>query len=319
MKRCIALLLALLLLAVAPSGCGQAHPAEIGKPSIVCTIFPQYDWVRQILGDRAGDADLSLLLGSKADLHNYQPSVPDIAMIAACDLFIYVGGESDSWVEDALAQATNPDMITINLLHILGDAAKEEELLPGMEEEDEEEDDSFDEHVWLSLKNAQVFCSVIAGALASLDPGNAGEYQANLAAYDAKLSALDARYQAAVDAAPIQTLLFGDRFPFRYLKDDYGLECFAAFPGCSAETEASFDTIAGLAKRVNELGLHTVMVTESADKSIAETIIENTAGKDQQILVLDAMQSVTAGGAQGGATYLSIMEGNLAVLKEALR
>ena len=325
MKRTTAILLALLLLAVALPGCGQAAPdkAGAGKPSIVCTIFPQYDWVRQILGDKAGDVDLTLLLGSKTDLHNYQPSVDDIVKISTCDLFIYVGGESDGWVHDALAQVTNPDMIAINLLEALGDAAKEEELLPSMEAEDEEEGGEeegpeYDEHVWLSLKNAQVFCPVIADALAQIDPENAGTYQANLAAYDAKLAALDAQYRAAVDAAPIKALLFGDRFPFRYLKDDYGLECDAAFAGCSAETEASFGTIARLAEKVDEWGLHTVMVIESGDKSIAETIIANTAGGNQQILVLDSMQSVTFGALES-VTYLSIMEGNLAVLKEALK
>jgi len=329
MKRTAAILLALLLLAAALPGCaarlsatGRTNQPKNDKISVVCTIFPQYDWVRQILGDRAGDVDLTLLLGSKTDLHNYQPSVDDIVKISTCDLFIYVGGESDGWVEDALAQATNPDMIAINLLEALGDAAKEEELLPSMEAEEAEEggedEVEYDEHVWLSLKNAQVFCPVIADALAELDPANAAAYRANLAAYDGKLSALDGEYRAAVDAAPIKALLFGDRFPFRYLKDDYGLECDAAFAGCSAETEASFGTIARLAEKVDEWGLHTVMVIESGDKSIAETIIANTAGGGQQILVLDSMQSVTFG-ALGNTTYLSIMEGNLAVLKEALR
>jgi len=318
MKRCTAILLALLLLATTLPGCGQAQPAKTGKRSIVCTNFPQYDWVRQILGDRAGDVDLTLLLGSKADLHNYQPSVDDIVKIAACDLFIYVGGESDGWVRDALAQATNPDMITINLLHALGAAAKQEELLPGMEEEEDEEGGALDEHVWLSLSNAKVFCSAIAEALCALDPDNSDEYQVSQVAYQGKLEALIREYQSAVGAARIKTLLFGDRFPFRYLMDDYGLECFAAFPGCSAETEASFDTIAGLAKKMDEFGLHTVMVTESADKSIAGTIIENTAGQGQQILVLDAMQSVTFAQAEN-TTYLSIMESNLAVLREALK
>jgi len=323
MKRYPAILLALILLAVMLFGCTQAVQPKTEKLRIVCTIFPQYDWVRQILGDQAGEVNLTLLLNNRADLHNYQPSVSDIAMISTCDLFIYVGGESDGWVDDALAQATNPDMLAINLLEELGEAAKEEELLEGMEAEEEEEGDEdevdYDEHIWLSLKNAPVFCAVIADALAALDSENAEEYQSNLAGYNASLSALNAQYQAAVSMAPIKTLLFGDRFPFRYLVDDYGLIYDAAFAGCSAETEASFDTIARLAKRVDEWGLHTVMVTESADKSIAETIIENTAGKNQQILVLDAMQSVTMGSVQTGTTYLSIMESNLAVLKDALK
>ncbi|MCL1952438.1 MAG: metal ABC transporter substrate-binding protein [Oscillospiraceae bacterium] len=323
MKRYAAILLALALCAAALAGCGQVkQPAGEKKRSVICTIFPQYDWARQILGERLGDVDLTLLLGSKTDLHNYQPTVDDIVKISNCDLFIYVGGESDGWVDDALAQAVNKGMITINLLEALGDAAKEEELLPGMEPEEEEEGEEeegpeYDEHVWLSLKCAQVFCPVIADALATLDPDNAAEYRANAQAYDAQLAALDAQYRAAVDAAPVKTLLFGDRFPFRYLKDDYGLECFAAFPGCSAETEASFETIARLAETVDERGLKHVMVIESGDQSVAKTIVNTTAGKDQRILVLDSMQSVTFDEAKT-ETYLGIMEGNLKVLREAL-
>jgi len=327
MKRYTAILLALILPAVILFGCGQSpQQEETNKLSIVCTIFPQYDWARQILGDQAGNVNLALLFNNRADLHNYQPSVPDIAMISTCDLFIYVGGESDGWVDDALAQASNPDMLAINLLEELGDAAKEEEFLEGMEENHDHDDDhddedkvDYDEHVWLSLKNAQVFCAAIADALAALDPVNAGVYQDNLAGYSAKLSALDAEYQAAMDAAQMKSLLFADRFPFRYLVDDYDLTYDAAFAGCSAETEASFDSIARLAKRVDEWGLHTVMVTESADQSIARTVIDSTAGKNQQILVLDAMQSVTMNDLQGGTTYLSIMKSNLAVLIEALK
>jgi zinc transport system substrate-binding protein len=324
MKKVIALALSLFLLIMMLPGCVQNAQPD-GKTSIVCTIFPQYDWVRQLLGDRADKFDLTLLLQSKTDLHNYQPSVDDLVKISACDLFIYVGGESDEWVEDALAQATNADMIAVNLLEALGGAAKEEEIKPGMEVEEEEGEDGeeegveYDEHVWLSLKNARVLCAAIAEALVKLDAANAEVYRANLAAYDGKLSALDAQYQATVETAQVKTLLFGDRFPFRYLVDDYGLDYHAAFVGCSAETEASFDTIVGLAKWVDELNLRTVMVTESADQSIARTIIENTAAKNQRILVLNAMQSVTAGDIQAGATYLSIMESNLAVLKQALK
>jgi len=324
MKRIVTLALSLLLLICMLPGCGQSAKPE-GKISVVCTIFPQYDWVRQILGDRAGEFDLSLLLGSRADLHNYQPSVDDIVNISKCDLFIYVGGESDGWVEDALAQAVNADMVMINLLDVLGDTAKLEEHLEdddGHHHDDEDNDDEeleYDEHVWLSLKNARTLCFEISQALIALDGEHGGVYHSNWEAYNQKLREMDEQYQAAVDAAPIKTLLFGDRFPFRYLADDYGIQYDAAFPGCSAEAEASFDTIVRLAKKADAWGLHSVMVTESADKSIAGTIIENTTGKNQQILVLDAMQSVTMGDVQGGMTYLSIMESNLGVLKEALK
>lgn len=320
MKRFILTIIAIFLLIIPAAGCMRAASDTDGGISVVCTIFPQYDWVRQILGDRADDMALTLLLNNKVDLHNYQPSVDDIVKISTCDLFIYVGGESDKWVDGALKDATNKKMIVINLLDVLGAAAKEEETLEGMEAEDGDEDGNvYDEHVWLSLKNAQLFCPVIAGALSALDPDHAEEYQKNGYDYIEQFKELDAAYRAAADAGPKDTLLFGDRFPFRYLMDDYGLTPYAAFPGCSAETEASFDTIIFLAKMMDELNLQTVMVTESADQSIAKTIIGNTTAKDQQILVLDAMQSVTSGDVRNGTTYLSIMESNLAILKKALR
>jgi len=320
MKRIILAILAFTMLMIPTSGCKQNSSGTDSRISVVCTIFPQYDWARQILGDKADEITLTLLLNNRADLHNYQPSVDDIITISTCDLFIYVGGESDKWVDGALRDAINKQMIVINLLDALGGAAKEEVLLEGMEDEDEDGDDAdYDEHVWLSLRNAQVFCPVIADALALLDADNAEKYQANLAEYIRKLKSLDAEYRATVDAAAVKTMLFGDRFPFRYMMDDYGLTPYAAFSGCSAETEAGFDTIIFLAKKVDELELRTVMVTESSDKSIAETIISNTIGKNQHILVLDAIQSVTSDDVGNGATYLSIMESNLNVLKEALQ
>ncbi|MCL2678365.1 MAG: metal ABC transporter substrate-binding protein [Clostridiales bacterium] len=325
MKKRIVLLLLTLLLALAMlSGC-NVEKWDDGKISVVCTIFPQYDWVREILGDQAENMNLTILLNNRIDLHSYQPSVKDMTKISKCDVFIYVGGESDKWVANALKQATNPDMIVINLLEVLGEAAKIEERKEGMEEEDDEDDEDdedgpdYDEHVWLSLKNAQIFCEAIAKALSEVDAENAAEYANNLAAYKAKLAALDAQYNTAVNAAPVKVLLFGDRFPFRYLVDDYGIDYHAAFMGCSTETKATFDTIIFLAKKVDELSLKTVMVTESTDKKLAKQIIRNTASKKQQILELDAMQSVTAKDIKRGATYLSIMESNLDVLKEALK
>jgi len=292
---------------------------------IVCTVFPQYDWVRQILGDRVGDIELTLLQRSLADLHNYQPSVDDMITISACDLFIYVGGESDHWADAALRQAVNPDMIVLNLLETLGDAAKIEELFEGMQddddhdEDDHDDEDEFDEHVWLSLRNAEIFCAAIAEILSSLDADYAEQYNANLTDYRAALSFLDAAYKEAVDAAPVDTLLFGDRYPFRYLMDDYGLKAYAAFPGCSAETEASFQTMTFLVEKLDELNLNHVMVTEGSNQSIAKTIISNSNDPNRGILVLDSMQSVTSGGAASGAAYLAIMGSNLNVLKEALQ
>ena len=322
MKKFTALLLTFVLFVSLCPVPGLAE--EAGKIQVVTTIFPIYDWVREVAGD-TDNAEITLLLDSGVDLHSFQPSALDIMKVASCDLFIYVGGESDEWVEDALAEAVNPDMVVINLLEVLGENAKAEEIVEGMEaeeeeegEEGEEEEVEIDEHVWLSLRNAQTFVSAIAGALETLDPANAEAYKANAEAYGAKLAALDAAYTETVDSASVKTLLFGDRFPFRYLTDDYGLTYYAAFVGCSAETEASFQTVIFLAQKTDELQLPAVMTIEGKDHRIAETVISSTANKDQKLLTLDSMQGTTADDVANGATYLKIMEDNLAVLKEAL-
>ncbi len=509
MKRILSCLLAVVFIAVALSACADKAPpagsqngeATTDKLSIIATTFPQYDWIRQILGDKIEGVTLTLLLDDGVDLHSYQPSVEDIAKISACDMFIHVGGESDAWVHDALETATNKNMVVVNMLEVLGEKVKEEEIIEGMEhshdeidpddihdrplsdwqgdwttiekalqggaldeyvehtaeeggldfetqkaayaerwqsdyatlticdasidfngasanytyigyklvetdhgvsvwygfeaegdrtdapryiafsdhsagggheheddhehEQEEQESPHFhlrygnesfealtaiegwsptyflsaaageeiagvmsghghshahelDEHVWLSLKNAQIICGHIAGELEKLDAQNASAYASNAADYNTKLAELDAGYQSAVDGAPVKTLLFGDRFPFRYLVDDYGLSYYAAFSGCSAETEASFETIVFLAQKADALCLQKVMVIETSDQSVARTIIENTKAKGQQILVLDSMQAVTAQDVSSGITYLSVMESNLEVLKEAL-
>ena len=302
-----------------------AEPASSEGLSIVTTIFPEYDWVREILGENPSNAEITLLLDSGVDLHNYQPTTEDILKIANCDLFIYVGGESDEWVEDALKEATNQDMVVINLLESLGDKVKEEEIVEGMEadehehEHEEEEGPEYDEHVWLSLNNANVLVDVIRDAIISIDSANSPVYTDNAKAYTDKLSALNEEYVKVTDEASVKTVLFGDRFPFRYLVDDYGLSYYAAFVGCSAETEASFETVVFLANKVDELSLPSIMTIDGSDKKIAETIKENTSSKDQEILTIDSMQSTTAEDISKGATYLSIMEGNLEVLKQALK
>ena len=324
------------------------------KIQIVTTIFPVYDWVMNVLGENPADAEVTMLLDSGVDLHSFQPTAEDILKISTCDLFLYVGGESDQWVKDALQEATNKDMIVVSLLDALGDSAKEEEVVEGMQEEEHEHDHEheedgdadaedheheeagdadveeheheheegeaeYDEHVWLSLRNAAVLAQSIADCVQSIDPDNAEIYESNTAAYIEKLNALDEEYKTVIQDASFHTLLFGDRFPFRYLTDDYGLEYFAAFVGCSAETEASFETIMFLAQKVDELGLPAVMTIEGTDHRIAETIVQSTKTRDQQILALDSMQSTTAGDVESGSTYLDIMEKNLSVLTEALK
>lgn len=321
MKKILALLLALWIPAAVLSGCvPQDDSAASNKLNIVTTIFPAYDWVREILGDETDRAEITTLLDSGVDLHSYQPTVDDIVKISDCDLFLYVGGESDGWVDDALKNAPNKDRKVIRLLDVLGDSAKAEETVEGMQEEehDHEEEAEYDEHIWLSLKNAQVLVAAISEALQESDPARKDTYAANAAAYVEKLSALDGEYRAAVDSGKYKTLLFGDRFPFRYLADDYGLDYYAAFPGCSAETEASFETVSFLAGKMDALGLPCVLTIEGTQHKIAETVVQNTAQKNQQILTMDSMQAVTANDAASGVSYLSIMEKNLSVLKKAL-
>lgn len=323
-------ILLLMLTGVLLGGCGrlQGDPEgalrnEPQKLTIVTTIFPEYDWTRNILGSDPAGAELILLMDNGVDPHSYQPSVEDIMTISGCDLFIYVGGESDAWVEDALKEAVNPDLKTVNLMEALGDAAKEEAVVEGMQEEggkdhEHEEEPEYDEHVWLSLKNAMILSEAIEAVLSEIDPENTAVYQDNLDNYKAELAALDKKYEEVVSAAAVKTLLFGDRFPFRYLADDYGLSYYAAFPGCSAETEASFETILFLSEKVKELSLPAVLTIDGSDKKIAETVAAN-AGVSAKILTLDSMQSVKKEEIDAGTTYLSLMEKNLSVLQEALQ
>jgi zinc transport system substrate-binding protein len=245
-----------------------------------------------------------------------------------------VGGESDEWVKKALRTSRNPRRIALNLMQKLGNAVREEKPLEGMEEHHAEEhehhkehahhhghhddDHENDEHIWLSLRCAATLCKSIADSLSALDAEHAAEYQANCREYTARLLALDREYAKAVEASSRRTLLFADRFPFRYLADDYGLTCFAAFSGCSSESEASFKTIAFLAAKANELKLPAVLVLEGRTHKIAETVVRTAGRKELRILVMDSLQSSTTRDAARGKSYLTAMEKNLEVLKKAL-
>lgn len=322
MKRIISIIASAALMMTTLCSCSNG--ADNGKKKIVTTIFPEYDWVMNILGDKADDFEVTLLLDNGTDLHSYQPSVEDLAKIHECDMFIYVGGESDAWVSDALSQSVNKDMIVIDLLDELGNRVVEEEVIEGMQAEDEEEEEEeeegpeYDEHVWLSLRNAYELCEDITDGIIRIDPDNAEIYADNMKEYQAKLLSLDQQYVETVDNAAFDTLVFGDRFPFRYLVDDYGLDYYAAFVGCSAESEASFETVIFLAEKVDALGVGHIMTIEGNNTGIAESVRDNTLNKDQEILELDSMQSVTSADIENGADYLSIMSDNLNVLQSAL-
>lgn len=308
MKKKLLIILSTLTLLLA--GCGQKQDNQ--KLQIVAAIFPEYDWVRQIVGED-DSVEVTLLVDDGVDPHSFQPAVSDMVAAANCDLLIYGGGESDQWLEKL--EATNPNRKTIALLPLLGERAHQEEIVEGMEAEAEESE--LDEHVWLSLRNADAFCQAITEALCELNPDKADAYRANLSAYQQQLSALDAQYQQAVSDAPKDTIVVCDRFPFRYLVEDYNLNYYAAFPGCSAETGASFETVVFLSDKVKELNLSALLVTESSDGRLAKTVAEAAGNENMPVLTLNSMQSVSAEQAKT-LRYLSVMTENLSVLQQAL-
>ncbi|MCR5601058.1 MAG: metal ABC transporter substrate-binding protein [Ruminococcus sp.] len=322
-RRKAALSVAAVMFAAMFTGCGSTSAAEKKeKLSIVCTDFSEYDWTRNIVGE-SGNTDITYLLSSGIDIHNYQPSVDDMMTISNCDMFIYVGGESESWVDDALKNSANKNMKVVKLFDTVRDQLKEEELKEGMEGEHEEHshtesEPEYDEHVWLSVRNAQTICSIICDDLCELDAANADKYRSNLSAYSAELSSLDKAFRDMADNASTKTVLFGDRFPFRYLVDDYGIDYYAAFAGCSAESEASFETVAKLAGKLDDLKLDTVFIIENSDDSLARSIINNSKNKNAAVEKLNSLQSVTDSDIADGAAYISIMQDNLDTLKKVL-
>ena len=312
LKKIITGVLAAFMLA----GCAPKQQQNTTKLKIVATTFPQYDWIREIIGKDNTNVDLQLLMKNGGDLHSYQPTAGDIANIADANLFVYVGGESDEWVDDALEEKTNKDMKVVNMMQTLGDDIDEEE--EGLEKESEDHEEiEYDEHVWLSLKRAQKIVKAIADELVELDPTNAKKYQANAEAYIAKLSSLDKSYESTVNTVKDKTWIFADRMPFHYLAKDYGITTYAAFNGCSTETNASFDTIVTLAKYVDEFGINHIMTIEGSDHKLAKAVIENTTEKNQEILTLNSLQSVSQSDIDKGLTYYGAMEENLKVLAQS--
>ena len=323
------------------------------KISIVCTTFPQYDWVKNIVGKEDTRFNVTLLLDNGVDMHSYQPTVKDIAIAGSADLFIYVGGESDTWVADALKEAKNKDLKAINLMEALGDSVKEEEVVEGMQEEKgflghsheesskgnheqtqkrnqensqetnvkretADEEPEYDEHIWLSIRNAEIMVKNIEKVIEQLDSDNAKVYQTNAENYINKLNKLDKQYAKTIQNAKYKAILFGDRFPFRYMADDYDLKYYAAFVGCSAETMAGFETVTFLAKKADELKLPVILTIENSDGRIAEAIKSNTTKKNQRILAMNSLQSVTTEQLADGITYLQVMKENLSILSKAL-
>ena len=313
MKRVLSLALALAMLFSLAACSGAARRARV---QIVTTCFPIYDWTRNIVGGTSG-VEITWLMDSGVDPHSFQPTTKDLVFVSDCDVFVYVGGESDAWADDAVSSMKNENAVVVKLLDGLQEAALAEEDVPGAEPEHEEEEGALDEHIWMSLRAASLCVDLICDALCEADSANDDVYRMNADDYKAQLSALDDAYSAAVASSELDTTLVADRFPFRYLAEDYHLRYYAAFAGCSAETEASFQTVLGLSQKADELGLPVILVTENSTGDIAEAVSEGSQN-EPAIRTLDSLQSVTAEIAADGVTYLSIMEQNLEVLKEAL-
>lgn len=353
--------------AVFLTGCATSTTANPSKTTktlkVVTNSYAAYDWTKMLLKDSGAGADITYLLENGIDLHSFQPSVEDMQTIADSDLLIYVGGESDGWVADAIENTASSQLMTVNMLESIGDLAKAEELGEGMtpeehdhdhghEDEDdhdheeehdhahedeheheeheeeadhahtghEHEDTAMDEHVWLSLRNAKHIVTSLAKTLETMagDEAIANKIAENEKAYQKQLDDLDKQYDAAIRSAGVKTIVVADRFPFRYLVEDYGIQYYAAFLGCSAETEASFNTVKTLSEKVKDMQLKNVMVIENSDQKLAGTIIQNSGEEDVDVLVLDSIQSVSSDDIKNEASYLHYMEQNLEVLKKAL-
>jgi len=316
MKKLLSFLL-ICTLCLSLTACGTVpEQGDDGKLTVVTTIFPEYDWLRNLTAG-SDNIELKLLIDKGVDLHSYQPDVNDIVTISTCDVFIYTGGASDVWVNDALETAMNEEMLVIDLLALLG---TERELCTDEHHHDHDDHDhehTADEHVWLSLRNADILCRELLYILQELDSENSDLYAENFANYGAQIQALDVRYHEITESARHHDIVFADRFPFTYLMEDYGLHHHAAYEGCSAETEVSFETFARLADTVNELNLKYVVVIDDSDLRIANTVIA-ASGDDCGIGTLQSMQAVSRRQIKDGITYLDIMEENLAVLKQVL-
>lgn len=303
------------------AGKGAETEQEDGKISVVTTIFPQYDFVRQIAGD---NVDLKMLLKPGEETHSYEPTPQDIIAIQKSDIFIYVGGENDAWVEDILESMPEDDRVTLKLLDCVDTV--EEEHVEGMQEapghthdEAEEEEEhsvhEVDEHVWTDPENAEAITEQIRQILVETDPEHADVYNENAEEYQAELEKLDEEFRDVVEHADRNLVIFGDRFPFRYFADAYGLDYYAAFPGCASDTEPSAATMAFLINKVKEEKVPAILKMELSNENIANAIAEATG---TEVKIFYSCHNLTAEEFAAGETYLSMMQQNIETLKEVL-
>lgn len=321
-KKILSAIFIICVVAFTIAGCAPLIKREQAKVqddkiSIVTTIFPPYDFAKVIGNDKV---EVTMLLAPGVESHSYEPTPQDIIKITESDLFIYVGGESDAWVE-GIMDSLDKKVQTLTLMDCVETVA--EEQVEGMEAEEEEphgenesEEIEYDEHVWTSPRNASLIAAKIADSLCEMDEDNQAEYRSNQKEYQKELEELDQAYQEVVDHAVRKELVFGDRFPFRYLADTYGLTYYAAFPGCSSETEPSAATIAFLTKKVEEDQIPVVLYLELSNHKIADAIAETTGTRTA---MLHSCHNISKDEVEEGVSYLSLMKQNLEVLKGALQ
>ena len=325
-KRFICLLL-MLCAVLSICSCGATNKESDGKIKILCTLFPQYDWLRNITSG-VENVEVSLIIANGTDPHSYQPTAADIMSISNCDMLVYVGGDSDTWVKKAVERSKNSSLTEIALSEIDGielhdisaTSHTHEGHSHGEHSHDGHSHGALDEHLYLSLENACVAVRELCGILCGIDPDNKELYIENAADYIIQLFALSENFRVDIEELPEDErfMLFADRFPFVYLLSDYGIHYAAAFEGCTTDVDADFDTVIRLIHEADEHNVKYIAVTESSDKALAQTVISSTRSKNQKIVTLNSMQSVTRTQINNGATYLSIMEENINTVRTAL-
>ena len=317
MKKTVILIL---LLAIIYQLFGCATPKDDGRINIVCTLFPQYDWVKNIVGD-SKNITVSLLIQNGTDPHSYQPTASDIMTLSSCDMVVLIGSDSDVWVQEALERAKNESTVKVALSQIEGMTLHDVSASSHEHghEQHEHEHSTFDEHIWLSISNAITATEYLTQEICALDSENAQKYQENSTSYQKKLHELDNKYQSAVNSTDISSrfILFADRFPFVYLLEDYKIEYAAAFEGCTTDVDADFNTVLELIKEAEEHRVRYVTVTEASNQELAYTVATSAKAK-LEILVMNSLQSVNQKQLDEGISYLSVMENNLSVLSKAL-
>ena len=311
-KRITALLLAALCLLTA-TACRTTKPEADGRPTVVATNFALYDFARSVAGD---DCRVEMLIAPGSEAHDYELTLSDTARVADADLLVYVGGEGEDWIGDLLAvmdpQKDNPALLCA-LDCVTG---LEEEMAFGMQTDGEEEEEgAIDEHVWTSLENAALITRGIAEALSDLDPANADGYAARCEAYCTELDLIRTDMEEMMKTAARKTIVVADRFPFRYLAEELGLDYAAAFSGCSSNVEPTLATVNTLIELVKREEIPVIFVTELSDGKTAQAVASETGA---EIRTLYAAHNVTKLEFNEGVTYLDLMRRNLASLSHAL-